>query len=527
MKAYRYFPRLLPFLLFLLLGLLSGCGSRVPNPDLSLTLDYYAPLRRGPLRVDSAAVRREIGRMVRADADTTTADYRTRSYYLSGAPLLWIDRQGCDHRADTLLAALDTLQREGLAPARFCVAQLRSDLARARAARYDTAHTASRVLARLEYALTKSYLRLAMGRRYGFVNPHYLLNHLDLADTTAGSAPGYRTLYAVETLLPRQHAYAEALRKIVADSVGVFLRESEPRSALYRRLRGLLPAAAGARRDRILVAMERERWRLPATDATAAATKYVEVNIPAFMLRAVDGDQVLEMRVGCGALRTKTPLLVGLIHRMEINPQWVIPRSIVRESVLRHIGDSAYFARNRYFIRERATGRTVEPGRATAEMLLSPAYHVIQEGGAGNSLGRIIFRFANAYSIYLHDTSSPEFFARPWRAVSHGCVRVERPFDLATFLFADKSSADLPRIRYSMQADVSHLGHGRHASDAAPDTLRRAMLIGVARVEPQVAVRIGYHTLWPDADGRLRDYPDVYGYDRVIARYLTNFTASR
>ena len=140
------------------------------------------------------------------------------------------------------------------------------------------------------------------------------------------------------------------------------------------------------------------------------------------------------MRAACGALKTKTPLLSSRINLMQVNPEWVMPMSIVSGDVARHGGDSAYFARHRYYITDRKTGKRLSPKSVTAGMLNSGNYRVAQEGGAGNSLGRIIFRFPNNFSVFLHDTSSPGVFKRDNRGVSHGCVRVQRPFDLAVFM---------------------------------------------------------------------------------------------
>jgi murein L,D-transpeptidase YcbB/YkuD len=159
-------------------------------------------------------------------------------------------------------------------------------------------------------------------------------------------------------------------------------------------------------------------------------------------------------------------------------------------------------------------------------MLESGEYLVIQEGGEGNALGRIIFRFDNALSIYLHDTSSRDVFALEDRGVSHGCVRVERPYDLALFVMGERGSKVAERIGYSIRADVSALGKPRDQLTDQQlevlDTLRRDMLIGSVKVEPTVPVYILYYTLYPDKDGSIEEFRDVYGYDKVIAQFFNN-----
>ena len=108
-------------------------------------------------------------------------------------------------------------------------------------------------------------------------------------------------------------------------------------------------------------------------------------------------DRCFYMRICLGSLETKTPVLNSHIKRMDFNPQWIIPKSIIRKSVCHHAGDNAYFDNRNYFIRERKTEKTVDPSVATGSMLCSNDYMVIQRGGKGNALGRVIFRFDNDY----------------------------------------------------------------------------------------------------------------------------------
>lgn len=97
-------------------------------------------------------------------------------------------------------------------------------------------------------------------------------------------------------------------------------------------------------------------------------------------------------------------------------------------------------------MKDKSKNERVPFEKVTRAMLLSGDYVVMQEGGEGNSLGRIIFRFDNNFSVFLHSTSNPNrTFSRSDREVSHGCVRVERPFDLAVFLLEKKTEVLLTR----------------------------------------------------------------------------------
>lgn len=515
------------FLLCAVAWLVQSCHERVTNPNAGLTLAEYVSLDSSAYRLDSHKIWREINRMAEADNDTLLADSRTRSHYTRHRGLVWTDRKGVDHRADSLLTVLRTVSQMGFNPGRFRLPQIEADLRRMRDLDFDdSANTINRVAGRLEYNLTKAYLRYVTGQRFGFVNPACLLNHHDINEQDS-TRTSYRTLYAVRHRRPGDRFYRQAFRMIHADSVGWFLRQVEPHGPYYRRLLNLLNSDSASLYGRrlLLINLERCRWGLD--DTPQKEGRYVLVNIPSFQLRAVNEDEMITMRVGCGSLETKTPLLCSGIKRMDVNPQWIIPRSIIRKSIIPRLGDVGYFKSHHYFIRERSTGKTVRPENVTPAMLESGNYFVIQEGGEGNSLGRIIFRFDNDLSIYLHDTSSKDVFSKEDRGVSHGCVRVQHPYELAAFLVGDESSKTLARIRYSMSADVSSLGQGRGELTseqlARADTLKRRMLIGSVSVTPAVPLYIVYYTLFPDENGHILHFEDVYGYDELVYGILRNY----
>lgn len=443
--------------------------------------------------LNSHRIRENLEHICRTDRDSADADFRVRDYYHSGGGLVWIDRRGVDSRADTLLGRLRADAGQlGLNEHAFFVGQIEGDMNRLRTLSFDKDNSIDRVAARLEYHLSKAYLRYAMGTRFGFTDPVKLLNNLDVRDVdTLGNPISYRGLFDVDMESPGKHYAQLALRKVGHDSLASYLDEIAVHDDFYEQMRKMLPEAADERRRLLLVNMERRRWRerqRPEKDQ-----KYVVVNVPAYHLWAVNHDSVIDMRAACGALKTKTPLLSSNIYRMDINPEWNIPMSIIRDDISRHAGDSGYFARHRYYIADRKSGKRLSIRSVNQGMLLSGRYRVAQAGGPGNSLGRIIFRFANKFDVFLHDTSSPGVFKRDNRGVSHGCVRVQRPFDLARFL-TEKTEEE------------------------QPDSLMQSQ--GLTRVP----IYITYYTLFqtPD-DGQCRTYPDVYGYDRVIYQALSPY----
>ncbi len=507
--------------------MLWSCQEKNPNPNSQLSIDDYASLDTSVLSLNSHRVWEEIDSLSKTDEDSMFADVATRNIYNNKKSFLWVDRKGVNSRADSILNYLQCINSLGFSKQKFCLHQIENDLRRIRSLEFgDGDNRINKVIARLEYNLTKAYLRYAIGQQFGFMNPSKVFNKLDVQDLDT-SKVSYHKIFDIKIKHENRRFVEYALHKVHVDSVAEFLRETEPKSPFYYALRRQLNSTNVdlLGKARIQVNMERCRWRMP--DYPQAHSKYVLVNIPSFHLYAQDGDNELIMRVAFGSFESKTPLMISEIKKMEINPQWVMPRSIIKKSIIPHVGNVTYFDQRNYFIRNRYTGKIVETRQVTRQMLESGDYFVIQRGGEGNAMGRIVFRFDNDLAIYLHDTSSRDVFEKSDRDVSHGCVRVERPFDLAVFLLEEKESSLIDKISYSMTADVTPLGiEEKKLTDkmrAVADTLNKKMLIGSVNVTPHIPIFIIYYTLYPSKDGKIRSYPDVYGYDALIYKKLKNY----
>ena len=450
--------------------------------------------------LDTLQMEQCLTHLLNADTLRCAADNPVHSRYASigkyeQAPL-WFSRLGVSSQADSLLSLLDReLSRQGLDAAAFFLPQIAADLEVVHQLAFDSVgQSINEVLPRLDYLLSKAYARYTVGQRYGFVRPDKLLNRMDYK--TDGD--GYARLFDYEVKAPD---YNEPVRKLEGADRMDYLYQSQPAVPLYRTLqRELATAPDQASRQKIAVNMERCRWQMKRPDGPG---RYVLVNIPAQQLWAVGGDTVLDMRICCGAFATKTPLLQSEITHLQVNPDWIIPTSIVKNEVSAHGGDSAYFARHRYYIVDRHSGDTLDPAGVTGDEMREGGYRIGQKGGAGNSLGRIVFRFANNFGVYLHDTNNRGAFRRERRTLSHGCVRVQKPFDLACFLLPGADEWKLERIRLAMEHDPAHARYD---------------------VSPRVPVFINYYTVYPNPKtGVVEQWPDLYGYDKVISREMKPF----
>ena len=500
--------------------LLLGCRETGIRNKRNLSFESFAEMKVDEYALNSLLIRENLEHICREDRDSNYMSSKVRNYYREGGRLLWIDPIGVDSRGDTLLDVLSKkLPAMGFNSHVFRIGQISQDLERMRTLDFDDTNTINKVAARLEYNLTSAYMRYVAGQRFGFVNPSYVLNHYEALEVdTTGQVKSYRQLFDVDMEHADKTFLRTAVQWITPDSLGSHLRQVETKGELYARLQQILSTASGNQRQRIIVNMERCRWREKLQPEPGQ--KYVIVNVSAYHLWAVSPDTVIEMRAACGAKRTKTPLLSSRITHMEVNPQWVIPMSIISNDIARHAGDSSYFARHRYYIAERKTGKHLSPKAVTSGMLLSGKYRVAQEGGEGNSLGRIIFRFPNNFSVFLHDTSSPGVFQRDNRGVSHGCVRVQHPFDLAVFMMENDPDPELlDKLRISMGM-TPETDWGRDQLDQLDPAVKTPQLVRSINVTPRVPIIITYYTMFQTPDGSLQTYPDVYGYDGALGEAL-------
>ena len=497
--------------------LLASCieGNReLSESELSTFGEYVNAL-------DTSQMEKHLTHILRSDTSHWAADKAVRQLYagkhIGNDEPLWFSRMGVSSRADSLVSWLRReLPRNGLDTAAFFIPEIAADLQVVHGLAFDSLGIdINELLPRLDYHLSKAYVRYTAGMRQGFVRPDRLLNNLEMKANTTN----YARLFDYEVKAPD---YQEPLRKLESEDRMAYLAASVPDGNVYRALLAKMEKAASAgERSKIAVNLERCRWQTNWPPANSE--RMVLVNIPALHLWAVDADSVLDMRICCGATTNKTPLLHSMISHFQVNPDWIVPQNIVESDFMRHAGDSAYFARHRYYIVDRSAGDTLNPAEVTAEELKAGRLRVGQKGGAGNSLGRIVFRFANDFGIYLHDTNNHGAFNNERRTLSHGCIRVQKPFELACFFLPEASEWELEQLRISMdmkpETERGLLYLKEHADDPRP-----FRLMAYHDISPRVPLYIVYFTAYPNpSTGVVETWPDLYGYDKAVSREMAPF----
>jgi L,D-transpeptidase YcbB len=292
--------------------------------------------------------------------------------------------------------------------------------------------------------------------------------------------------------------------------------------------------------DKIKLNMERFRW----TNYSDSSC-YILVNIPDFRLYVIDNHQEqFEIKVCTGkkkpanyydrlksylkSRRSKpddweTPQISSEISHLVLNPTWTVPTSIIKEEIFREASkDSNYLQKKNFKVYK--NGMLVNLADVNLKKY-SPnkiPYSFVQDPGAGNALGKIKFMFANQFGVYLHDTPTRGPFSRSYRAVSHGCVRVEKPFQLAEFLLKNNSKWTLDYIKIETGFAMPDKTKVEEFKQVRSE-IRRNFSYGKTtdvKFDHKIPIVIDYFTAWVNDEGLVNFRNDVYDKDKILKKYL-------
>lgn len=264
--------------------------------------------------------------------------------------------------------------------------------------------------------------------------------------------------------------------------------------------------------------LERLRWK----GTKEKGDKFIEVNVAAFLLQAVEkGNDPLLMNVCVGkAGANQIPLLESDITYVNLNPKWNVPPSIAEKEIYWSVKKKPdYLTRNNMKLIDRKTGNEMDFNTLNWDELNPKQlpFRIQQASGNGNSLGRIKFMFENPFAVYLHDTPSKSTFSRKNRAVSHGCVRVQKPVELAFFCFEKRDSIFMDRVLYTIDQSPK--------STEGKDLWKKGKLSklnDVVNLDRHVPVFIDYYTSYVLPDGEVYFADDVYNFDEKILSALAS-----
>jgi murein L,D-transpeptidase YcbB/YkuD len=252
--------------------------------------------------------------------------------------------------------------------------------------------------------------------------------------------------------------------------------------------------------EQLRLTLERWRW-LPQEFPQPP----VVVNIPEFRLRAYDKDSkiVLSTNVIVGkAFRHETPVFDEDMRYVVFRPYWNVPPSIQRSEIVPAI------QRNRDYIAKKGYEVTTQGGQVVTsgtidddvlQQMRAGEFAVRQKPGPANALGLVKLIFPNEHNVYLHSTPSQKLFSEAKRDFSHGCIRVEKPDELAAWALQDKPEWTLEKVRAAMQKGQDN---------------------NQINLTKPIPVLILYGTAVAEEDGSIHFFDDLYGHDADLEKVL-------
>nr|WP_188412161.1 L,D-transpeptidase family protein [Pedobacter mendelii] len=427
---------------------------------------------------------------------------------------------------DSLTNYLENSTAHGFNPKIFKTDEIKNLLQELSTNKFKNVEESYPIIAKLEILSANAYLNYSNFLKFGLVNPRNIFSR-----------------YYIRVKRPDSLGMTNLLGSV---SLLDTLRAIQPKLAQYKGLQSAyLKANSEAEKRTLLLNMERFRWKMPET-----GDNYIQVNIADFKLTWFDKqDTVISMKVCVGGKREdgyeekmkafvksgnlddkpknhETPLLFSKINSIQANPIWNIPVSIAQSEIYWMARKDRYYLSNsniNVYYKDKLIGEpdTINWNRYSRDKL---PFKFKQGSGGGNALGKFKFIFDNGSSIYLHDTNNKNGFNLNNRAISHGCVRVEKPLEFAEKLLNDNYTYDKLRVEVDMlPVDTTHMNWYRKRMAKKADTLKSFQL-KPAWFGPKKAVPllITYFTAWAQND-KIEYRPDVYAMDEKLWTAMKKF----
>ena len=412
-----------------------------------------------------------------------------RFYESNNTEAAWVKEQSNPKQTWEAMLLLDCVLQYGLAHEDYHPQELL----------YDPLHTmleepgkiGNTRKAQFDILLTDALITFMNNLHYGKLNPAYTTDKID---------DGTDMPFHAETALLAAKQQNDFMTAVV---------NVQPKSKLYAAMQDRMRLLKGQYQEdcyvipesevrKIAINMERLRW------AEIDGDTYIQVNIPSYLLKFYQPDTVYEFKVVVGKPLAQTPSLNSSITYFTTFPEWKVPQKIfIKELLPKALKDTGYLDNNHFTIYDR-NGNYVKTVHARLLQVKKhpDQYYARQSSGCDNALGNIVFRFANIYDIYLHDTPEQQLFKKEERAFSHSCVRVERAQALAVLLL--KYNNDNSKIALLNKAVRSRLT--RNISLKKP-----------------VPIKITYLTC-EVKEGAMITYNDIYNLDKSLEMALYHTT---
>jgi len=442
-----------------------------------------------------------------------------------------------NHQLDSLLNALGHAHEHGFSQNRFNTAELLRLNKLVHSGTLRSKIDASLAISSLELRAASLLALYSHDLKFGMLDPSKLYTSRFNIKLLKADSAYYDSVLSTKDLVSDLHRLApnDSLYTQMKDSLASLTSSSTRPAAPLRKFKI----------SKLRVNMERLRWKHADTGST-----FARVNIPSFKLYAYENNKIVWSMGVCVGERKgssyaeklakyrqtgniddrpqnhETPLLSSAFKSIQLNPKWNIPTSIMQDELYYKLRkDPNYLAEKnmKLYKGNKEIGRldTIQWDKIARNKI---PFHVKQDAGEMNALGKIKFNFDNPFSVYLHDTPTKSPFKRAVRDVSHGCVRLADPMKFASWLsrYNSKYTYDMIRINVGLRpqdssARMLDLYDSRSEEMAANGNHLQTSSVILKKRTP---VFIEYFTCWAEPGERLSFLPDIYGLDDVLLKNM-------
>ncbi len=288
-----------------------------------------------------------------------------------------------------------------------------------------------------------------------------------------------------------------------ATDVSAYMAGLHPKHPQFEKLRqaylATLPAdrkgplSAAAKRIRANMEMWRWMW-------DDLGELHVFNNIPEFMQRVYrNGEVIRSEKIVAGMIDKQSSVFSRPLKYVALRPTWRVPESIKVHELWPSLIRGGGYMRQYGLVLQTKDGRTVDWRTIDWTKADIREYDVIQPPGPKSVLGKVKFSFPSQHTIFMHDTPDRWMFRSGQRTLSHGCLRIDKPMDLAEIVLKEDKGWDADKI-----AEISRSGP----------------LNNEIEIEKKIPIHLAYFTAWVDDDGKLKMFRDVYGHEKRVTQAL-------
>jgi murein L,D-transpeptidase YcbB/YkuD len=240
-----------------------------------------------------------------------------------------------------------------------------------------------------------------------------------------------------------------------------------------------------------------EMWRWMWADL---GEMYLMANVPSYMIEVVkNGETIHTERVVVGEIGKQSSIFTRRLQDITFRPMWRVPESIKVNELWPSLLRGGGLMRQYGLEVETKDGRRLNWRTMDWRTLDIREYEVVQPPSRSSAMGVVKFSFPSQHTIFMHDTPDKWMFNSKQRTLSHGCLRLRNPLQVAELVLAHDKGWDAAKVE---------------------ELAKSGPLNNQVMIEKRIPMHIAYFTAWVDDAGELKTFSDIYGHEKRVTQAL-------